>query len=222
MCQPPHEPGWITPVSLFAAISETSARSLSRAGALNPLQPNQIDDAIARDADALDTFGRKSAACEARKGARSPNEQPAERRLSRDLNQWRERERVARCARGEDQVARIGFDQRRDGIARLLDPRGAPRVPRGAPMMDFQSDRARRRRSRAPRYAPARFHSSRDRRDPLILYPPRFLIQEVHIPHTSSKDLHLAFEFVQTGLALPAPLSALPRVLMARLSQNLE
>jgi len=51
------------------------------------------------------------------------NEQPAERPLvAAELNQWRERERIRLgAARGEDHVARIGFDQRRNGIARLLD-----------------------------------------------------------------------------------------------------
>ena len=126
--RPPRATGWITPVSLLASMSETSGRERP---ASSRSQRGEIDHARRRRPAILDRSGAK-------RPPRSTDgcsiaETSSRRRSARRSRRQRQRVGLG-AAGGEHHVARLGADQRRDLLARLLDQaarRAALGVDRG-------------------------------------------------------------------------------------------
>ena len=185
----------------WRAISETSARC--RRKGFEPLrQRRQIDRAVGIDGNLLDP-GRTNRPPASTDGCSiADTSRRSNGRLSSAIcNRRRQCERIrlgsARC---EDDIARIGADQRRDLLARLLD-----RMPRRAA---FAVDRgriadavpARRETPPAPAAGAVCSHSSLDRARAAI----DSRSDKSTFRHTNPKDLLFALEIVQTGPATPA------------------
>ena len=196
--------GWITPVSLFAAMSETSARcrqalqaaaaSAARSTTPSRVDRNLLDRRAARTARPHSTEGcsiaetsrRSNGASRARSSsgvsASAFASVPPEVKIDVARDRRRPAPRPARAPASTSCARRAALAMDR---GRIAGQRPAPRTG-----------------LRAPRHAAAHSHSSPDRRArPLILDPPS--------PHSSAhypKDLLLAPEIVQKKPATPARL----------------